>query len=146
MYSPLVGFAAAGLMLLTADAGDNASRKDLEKLQGGWKIQGMQVGGKDVDLADLDGAVLTIDGGSYTLAKDGKTLDEGTITLDATKKPPTLDIQPKRDGAKLLMVVYQLDGDAFKEAFTKDGSSRPTAVASKEGSDVIVISFKREKK
>jgi uncharacterized protein (TIGR03067 family) len=141
----MLTIAAAGLMLLAADAPDKASKKDLDKMQGVWKVKSIQKNGKDIAAELIGNALLTIEGGKYTLNKDGKPMDEGTFTLDAGKKPATIDIQIGKDGPKKVG-IYQIDGDTFTEALVPEGSDRPTELASKEGSPTVLIVFQREKK
>ena len=142
----MLTIAAAGLMLLAADAPDKASKKDLDKMQGVWKVKSIHKGGNEM-AADLIGdSSLTIDGGKYTLNKDGKVVDEGTFTLDSSKKPATIDVQGGKDGANKKVGIYQLDGDTFTEALIADGMDRPTELLSKEGTTHVLIVLQREKK
>src|SRR5258708_5224531 len=141
----LLTIATAGLMRLAADVPDKASKKDLDKLEGVWKIKTIQKNGKDLPAELLADASLTFDGGKYTLSKDGKMVEEGTFTLDASKKPSTIDIQIGKDGGKKIG-IYQIDGDTFTEAIVPEGSDRPTELVTKDGSPAVLVVLQREKK
>jgi uncharacterized protein (TIGR03067 family) len=140
----LISLAAAGLLLTAADNPDDATKKDLAKLQGTWKVQSAQKGGKDVAADDLVFNELTFDGVKMTMIKDGKPTKDATIKIDPSKKPATVDVL---DGDKIVKRgLYDFDGETLKLAVTSKGDDRPTELASKPDSDVTVLVLKREKK
>jgi uncharacterized protein (TIGR03067 family) len=145
MHVNAFALAAVGLMLLAADGSDDATRKDLEKLQGAWKVEAAQQAGKDVAVDKLSMQGLVVEGDKATF-KDPKTSDhDATIKLDASKKPATIDFVNK-DGKVLKQGLYQIDGDDLKLAFLSGEKGRPSELASKAGSDVVVLVLKRMKK
>jgi uncharacterized protein (TIGR03067 family) len=142
----LCAFVAFGLAL-TADAvpGD-ATKKDLDAMQGTWQVVAMEIDGQAVPEEQLKPFKLTIKGdkGSHT-SPDGK-IEEATIKLDATKKPKAIDITPLTgpDKGNTMRGIYTLEGDTIKVCMTHKGDVRPAEF--KGGKDLAVMTMKREKK
>src|ERR1700720_3417383 len=96
--------------LLRADApkGD----KDLD---GDWEMVSTVRDGKDVAPPGEGKALLTINGDSVTF-KMGDMSHKGTIKVDASKTPKTLDLMPA-DGpqaGKTLVGIYEVKGDELR--------------------------------
>jgi uncharacterized protein (TIGR03067 family) len=130
------------VLLVAADAKDDAVKKDLDALQGKWKVTSLQRDGKADDSAK--DAVRVIEGDKYTLdLPTGKV--QGTFKIDPTAKPKTMDQTPSggRFKDKTLLGVYQLDGDTLKICFSEPGKDRPTDFTAKEG--VILAVHKKVK-
>ncbi len=143
MCAGLLAVAMTAAALAAGDAGDNGPKKDLEKMQGAWTVQGITHDGNESPADRVAGLRLLFDGEKYTLTKDGDVVDEGTFKLDAGKK---IDIQSTKGDMRKLNGIYQIDGDAYKEALVPDASERPTELTSKAGSGVILIMMRRDKK
>jgi uncharacterized protein (TIGR03067 family) len=138
----LLGFATVGLVLLVADAADDAARKDTEKLQGTWKLTGVvEPDGKKLGPTEVPDMKLTLEGNKVIQARDGKAINEGTFKIDPTKKPATFDFTDK-DG-KVLAGIYLLDGDDLKYAVDPAGKERPKDFDAK---GIAINIYKREKK
>jgi len=136
---------AAGLLLIAADKPDDATKKDLEKLQGTWNVQSMTRGGKDAPAEEVAKHKLVIEGEKFLPQTDGKKDAEATFKLDATKKPPAIDVTNK-DG-EIALGIYQIDGDTLKLAVQRPGGKdRPTEFTSPADSEVSLMVLKREKK
>jgi uncharacterized protein (TIGR03067 family) len=136
---------AAAVFVVAADAPkDDATKKDLENLQGTWKVQSATRAGKEAPADEISKDKLTFDGNRITVF-NGNREEKATFQLDASKKPPTIDITPDNNATKALG-IYHLEGETLKLCFTKPGSERPKEFASKEGSEVALVVLKREKK
>ena len=141
-----------GLIALTAmqraAAADDASKADLAKLQGKWKIDSLiangkskVVNGKDVDSAMPGENVWTI---SDNKVKYSETEDE--IKLDASQKPKAMDIQVVRDDApEKLLAIYEIEADTLKICVAFDNKGRPKKFESKAGSGHRFFILKRIK-
>ena len=74
------------------------------------------------------------------------TVAECAYALDPKQSPKQLDFTPPKAG-KPVLGIYEVKGDELKvcmrHADSKGG--RPTAFATKEGSGLVLIVFKREK-
>src|SRR5206468_7845297 len=71
------------------------------------------------------------------------TSKEGTIKLDATKKPKQMDATSTEE--KVMLGIYKLDGDRYKVCFAPTGKPRPSEFASKPGSGNLLQVWKRKK-
>jgi uncharacterized protein (TIGR03067 family) len=115
------------------------------KLEGKWILTSLLRDGKaDESMKD---AIREHKGDKYSLApKEGKAVD-GTIKIDASKSPKTMDMMPSegRYKGKTLQGIYEIDGDTLKIAFAEPGKERPTAFESKPGSGVVLAIHKKEK-
>jgi len=122
------------------------AKKDLEKLQGEWIMAGLEVDGKQVPAAKLEGTILRIKGDKYIVTvKDSK--HEVTITLDPTKDPKAIDMAfPDGPNApKIGKGIYRIDGDTFVlcRAQSTEGE-RPTQFGTWPDTGVFMVTWKRK--
>ena len=120
---------------------------DLKAMEGTWKVDSAEAGGKPVESEDLKAIVVKITGDRYEVRmKD--TVDAGTLKLDEAQKPKTMDATDTEglDAGKVVKAIYELTGDTLRVCYTLDGGERPTELATKEGSPVLLLTYKREKK
>jgi uncharacterized protein (TIGR03067 family) len=89
---------------------------------------------------------LTISGDRYTLERGDKT-DRGTIVIDPTATPKTMDIVI-HDGefkGQTWQGIYAVAGDVHKACFAPEGKGRPRRFASEPGSGHVLWVFSRAK-
>jgi uncharacterized protein (TIGR03067 family) len=107
-------------------------------LQGTWIIT--SINGKP----SAEGAqelTLTFAGDKYSQAVASTVNERGTITIDATKKPMTIDlgITEGSDAGKTQLGIFEVKGDALRASFDHPGAAkRPTSFETKEGELAIV--------
>jgi uncharacterized protein (TIGR03067 family) len=89
----------------------------------------------------------TVKGDRYTVSRYRKVAGKGTIKLDATKKPRTIDALPAvaAGNAGAILGIYEFDGNRLKLCFARPGMPRPTELRSKEGSGHTLTVWQREK-
>ena len=90
---------------------------------------------------------LTIKGNEYTADVGGK-VDKGTLKIDASKKPKTMDIVGT-DGpnqGKTFPAIYELSKDTVKICYDLSGKERPKDFKAEEGSKLFLVVYQREKK
>jgi len=140
---PAAVLALSALIFTTAAWAD-----DLKAMEGTWKFEAAEAGGKPVESDDLQAIVVTIAGDRYDVTtKDGK--DAGTLKLDETQKPKTMDATDTEglDAGKVIKAIYELSGDTLRVCYaTDDSSERPKELATKEGSPWLLVTYTREKK
>jgi uncharacterized protein (TIGR03067 family) len=125
----------AVVVLVAADAGEDAAKKDLEKFQGNWQLISMERDGKKTPQEDAKKITLTIQGNKFVLRKDGEVISEGTMTLDPTKKPKEIDetITTGPNKGKVFSAIYEIDDERHRICFAAAGKERPTAFSSSSG-------------
>jgi uncharacterized protein (TIGR03067 family) len=136
------------LWLVAPHTGQNdASKKDLEMLQGDWAAISMIQDGQQLPVDDAQGFFRTITGNRYTVFRYEKTLAKWTFTIDATKKPRTIDSRREgNDKGVPSLGIYDLDAGKLKLCTAGPGKDRPTAFDSKPGSGQTYSVWEREKK
>jgi uncharacterized protein (TIGR03067 family) len=106
----------------------------------------MERDGKKTPQEDAKKITLTIQGNRFVLRKDAEIVSEGTMTLDPTKKPKTIDetITTGPNKGKVFSAIYEIDDEQHKICFAAAGKDRPTAFSSENGQTFQV--WQREKK
>lgn len=140
-----IGVGVLALAVVTVARADDAE-KELEKLQGKWDVTKVVSDGTATD--NLKGVQAVFDKDRLSLVgKEGKR--EFSIKLDPTKKPKAIDMTAL-DGDfkdKTNPAIYELMGDTLKLCLSNEPgeNERPTDLASKEGSKLLLMTFKRSK-
>ena len=106
MRHRLLAVLAVGLLVAAAAPQGDAVKADLDKLQGEWQIQSIEVAGMPLK-GGLPGKV-TIKGDKIDFP-----LADTAIKLMPDQKPKAIDLLRASDGRKWLG-VYTLDGDELK--------------------------------
>jgi uncharacterized protein (TIGR03067 family) len=128
----LFSIGAAAQTTAPAPAQD-AMPKDLAAIQGTWMI----ISVNDQALADQGVEMgLTFTGNKYSQITNGAISETGTIKLDGTKKPMSIDlnIMEGDDAGKLQLGIIEITGDTAKGLFAAPGSgTRPADFMSSDG-------------
>jgi uncharacterized protein (TIGR03067 family) len=141
----LLPSALAVFVLAAADPAD-ASKKDLDRMQGDWAAESMVRDGQQFPDEDAQAYFRTIKGDSYTVFRFSKAAGKGTMKLDATKNPKTVDFTPDGGKSPPLAGIYSLEGDTLTLCYGLPGKPRPTKLASEPDSGNTLSVWKREKK
>jgi uncharacterized protein (TIGR03067 family) len=140
----LASFAVGLLVVLTAQGGDEALKKEKAAIEGAWKIVSFESNkGKD---ANLEGASLEFDkdGKRMTFTHNGET-KKGSFKINPAAKPKEIDINPS-DENKTFEGIYQLDKDKLKICLAPDSNDgRPGEFALKDGKNYVLIVLERAK-
>jgi uncharacterized protein (TIGR03067 family) len=131
---------ALGLLLLMGLVQARAADADQEKLQGKWTVESFEYNGTPVER--MKDATREVKDGKYSLTPKVGDVIEGTIKIDPSKKPKTIDLDVN---GRILKGIYELDGDALKLCYILTDGERPTEFASKPDTSVILILHKRAK-
>jgi uncharacterized protein (TIGR03067 family) len=143
-----LGCLVAAWTIGRAGAQDDTSKKELKKLEGTWATVSIEAAGQKVsDEDEIKTRKLTTKGDKYTLKVGNETV-QGTIEINPTKKPKTIDVKPDSGSnkGKTLLGIYELDGDNLKICLALPGRDRPTAftTAAENGQQLVV--YKRGKR
>lgn len=126
-----------------ADAKDEAVKKEMEKLQGTWKVVKAIKRGDARSDDDLKKIQVVIAGDKLTVTVDGKSMSR-TFTIDPQKKPATIDLITR--GEPTIQGIYELDKDSLKICADPSGNKRPTKFEAGENSSSSMMVLERDKK
>ena len=134
------------LVLAFSLAADGGDAKDGDNLQGTWLPSTAELGGKMFPDEVRKSIKLVVKDTQYTVTV-GKEADQGTVKLNPSAKPKEMDITGT-DGpnkGKTFLAIYELDGDTLRICYDLGGKNRPTEFKTKEGSQLFLVTYKREK-
>jgi uncharacterized protein (TIGR03067 family) len=148
MKRALLTLLAVGLLSAADPTNDDANKKDLEHLQGDWAGVSMIRDGAKVSDDEIQVVFRTIKGSESTLFLFEKALLKETFTIDASKKPKTIDVLAAMGPAKAkpMLGIYEIDKNTLKICLAEPGKDRPTDFAAKAGSGHTLTVWEREKK
>ena len=118
-------------------AGD--AKKDLELLQGDWKIESVQESsGKNGNDSDIKAMVVTFKGDSMKITLKGELIENHKIKIDAAATPRTIDFTHLEgpDKGKTEPGIYKVEGDKLTICVNDPGKDRPSAFAIKDGTKI----------
>jgi uncharacterized protein (TIGR03067 family) len=121
----------------------DASKEDLEKMQGEWAAVSMTRDGQKFSDDEAQAFFRTVKGDEYTVHHFRRVLGKGRFTIDASKKPKTIDVTT--NGLKVLG-IYELDGNTYRVCTGLPGKERPTDFTSPEGSGRTLATWERDKR
>jgi uncharacterized protein (TIGR03067 family) len=123
-----------------------ARADDAADLKDTWKPTEGKHAGEPLSKDLIDSITLTLTDGMYQVKVAG--LDEsGTVKIDATKTPKTMDIvatEGKNKGRKVL-AIYDLTGDTLKVCYDVQGGPRPVGFESTAENKMLLVIYKRKK-
>src|SRR5215813_8099761 len=103
---------------------NSATKKDLEGLQGTWRLISAVEDGKSLDEDKVKQTTIVIKDDTFRfpqLAEDA-TSKAGTFKLDATKKPKQMDTVSTEK--EVMHGIYELEGDNYKVCFAPGQQAR----------------------
>jgi uncharacterized protein (TIGR03067 family) len=120
--------------------------KDGDALEGAWLPATAEFAGNTFPDEVRKTMKLVIKGDKFSVSV-GKVVDQGTIKLDASAKPKKMETVCT-DGpnkGRTFPAIYELDRDTLKICYNLSGKSHPTEFKTKEGSQLFLVTYKREK-
>ena len=89
---------------------------------------------------------LVVKDDKYTVTV-GKQVDRGAVKLSSKAKPKTLDATGTEgpNKGKTILAIYERDGDTLRVCYDLSGKSRPTEFKTREGTQLFLVTYKREK-
>lgn len=139
-------YVAPALILSFALAARGGDAKDGDTIQGTWLPATAELAGKMFPDEVRKTIKLVVKGDKYTVTV-GKEVDQGTVKLNATAKPKEMDITGT-DGpnkGKTIRAIYERDGDTLRICYDLSGKGRPAEFKTKEGTQLFLVTYKREK-
>jgi uncharacterized protein (TIGR03067 family) len=141
----------AGVRSPAADGSVNeeAVAKELQAFKGTWRLSFKEEDGKKFGEEEIKDVITTNDeSGKVSVRRGGKLFNEGTVKLDPTKTPKTIDVTfigCERKG-QMVLGIYEIESDAFRVCVARPGAERPAEFSAKAGSGCTLIVYTREKK
>ena len=123
-----------------------ADAKDGDALQGVWLPSTAELAGKMFPDEVRKSIKLVIKDDKYTTTV-GEAVDQGTVKLNPSAKPKEMDVTGT-DGpnkGKTFLAIYELDGDTLRICYDLSGKNYPTEFKTKEGTQLFLVAYKREK-
>src|SRR5690349_18558084 len=110
-----VALAAAVLLVLPAWAQDKDAKKELDKLQGEWKLVAGEAEGVKIADNDLDHSTLLITGDKYDFNSPAEK-EKGKLTIKPGTAPLQVDMDVTEGMAqgKKQLGIYEIKGDRVK--------------------------------
>jgi uncharacterized protein (TIGR03067 family) len=117
---------------------------DLDKLQGTWHITSLEADGQEMPEVAFDGATIIINEQEFKSLGMGAEY-EGTIEIDQTQKPKTLDLvfTVGHAAGTRNPGIYKLVKDRWTICLATRGIKRPLTFATKPGSGHALETLKR---
>ncbi len=125
--------------------GASAAAGSLKKFAGKWVPVEVTINGQAMDKDKLDAVLLTIEGHHYRSVV-GDKMDEGTIAIDESKQPATMDVLRKQaDGeAATIPAIYEFTDGALRICYAIGTPARPTEFKSEVDGGTLLVTYKRE--
>ena len=138
-------FLAIALVLSFLSAAWSGDAKD-DTLQGTWLPSSAELGGKVFPDEVRKTIKLVIKGDKYTVTV-GEKVDKGTVKLNPAAKPKALDITGTEgpNKGKTILAIYERNGDTLRVCYDLSGKNRPKEFKTKEGTQLFLVTYKREK-
>jgi uncharacterized protein (TIGR03067 family) len=132
-------------LLAADDAREEAAKKDLKAFAGKWNNTFVERDGKKARDEELVNVFVTHEGNKVTVRVGDKVIVQGTIALDPTKKPKTMDFTStaRENKGQVFLGIYKFTGDSYRLCLADPGKERPTEFSSKLGALIV---YTREKK
>jgi uncharacterized protein (TIGR03067 family) len=141
---PLKSFTALAVFLVLAPLVPAADAKAGD-LDGTWLAEKAELAGQKYPDEFRKSLKLVIDGDKYTGTAERP--DRGTLKVDASARPKAMDITGT-DGpnkGKTFPAIYEHDGDTLRICYDLSGKARPTTFATKPGTKLFLVTYKRAK-
>lgn len=133
--------------LFAAQPAEDEKSKVGKKLVGSWQLQKGVIGGVPMPEAAAKKLTLELSSGKYVL-RGAESPDEGTWTIDVSKKPYAMDIKGVEgpNKGKTFLCIFETEGDALKVCYDLAGKKRPTKFDSPKKTLNFLAEYKRVKK
>jgi uncharacterized protein (TIGR03067 family) len=134
------------LLFAAEPRGNDADKKELDKLQGDWTMVSMEFRGKKASDEEVKNYKLTIKDDQWTVTVNGRD-NKATIKIDPSKDPKTIDLTfTINDVISLSRGIYKLDGDTLSVCRNMGDNERPKEFKTSEEAGGGLVVWKRASK
>ena len=126
---------------------EDRGQKELDRLQGTWKVLRVDVNGAPMPLKAFQKVTILVKGDEITFTLEDKIYDKLTFDPDPTTKPRSADLRHTSGLKKGVRerAIYELQGDQLKLCIAQPRQKRPTDFISEEGTGQQLFLLKRAK-
>jgi uncharacterized protein (TIGR03067 family) len=136
-------------LLIAADSPRGDAKKDLDRIQGSWVAASGESKGNAIPDEQVKGTKFVLKGDKYSYTVGDTYQEEGTLKVDPTKKPKTIDVTIAEgdDKGETQLGIYELDKDTLKLCFAPPGKdkTRPKDFSTNAGNQQLLLALTREK-
>lgn len=146
-----VVIAAASAFALAADASDKeeAIKSDRALLAGEWRVVSVEANG-NTNADPVVARVTVVNGldGKWSLLSNGKTIAEGTSTIDPTSSPKTIELKSHRGSVENARGthyrgIYEVHETTRRLCFVPADKPLPESFAGGRETGQILVKFER---
>jgi uncharacterized protein (TIGR03067 family) len=130
--------------LLTIGATPAAT--DDSTADGTWQAVTAELAGKPFPQQITDSITLVVKDGGY-LVMVGDKPDKGTVKVDTSKTPHTMDITGTEgpNKGKTFLCIYEVKGDKLKVCYDLSGKARPSEFKTEPNTLLYLVEYQRKK-
>jgi uncharacterized protein (TIGR03067 family) len=123
------------------------ANEDGDAMQGTWLASTAELAGNQFPDEVRKSIKLVIKDGQYTVTVGGAP-DKGTVKLDPSAKPKAMDITGTEgpNKGKTILAIYEVEGDTLQVCYDLGGKNRPAEFKTKAGTQLFLVTYKREKR
>jgi uncharacterized protein (TIGR03067 family) len=131
---------------IASSQNNDKTKKDLADMEGTWVPSAAELDGEKLPDAAIKSIKLVIKDDKYTVTVDN-SVDEGTVTLDTASDPRGIEIKgtkgPNKD--KTIPAIYELNNDTLRVCYDLNEKKRPTEFKTRSGTNLYLVTYKRQK-
>lgn len=130
----------------SCSSGGGEAQAGSESIDGTWLASTAELAGVPFPEELRKSIKLVIGDGKYTVTV-GAQPDKGTLALDASKTPKTVDITGTEgpNQGKTILAIYERTGDTLRICYDLSGAARPTEFKTAEATQLFLVTYEREK-
>jgi uncharacterized protein (TIGR03067 family) len=125
-------------------------KADTRGLAGAWRPVSSEQAGRPEPEEQFRNHRLSFTNDTFTVHRNDEVLMRGTYTVDASTSPATIDMtidehakRPEHKG-KVVRGILEQSGDTLKWCAGQPDAERPAAFETREGTEQMLVVFKRE--
>jgi uncharacterized protein (TIGR03067 family) len=136
--------AASGPALVAQDAKGPAQAT--KQLEGTWEVVSVTQDGRKVAPEGQGKTQFIVKDGKWRVKKGDQMVEEGTLKIDPSTTPHTIDVMPTTGEHKgqTMHGIYEVKGDTARDCFAMQaGKQRPKSFSADQGSGSRLTEYRR---
>jgi uncharacterized protein (TIGR03067 family) len=126
-------------------ASDDATRKELARLEGTWRIVASEKDGQESPPGDVESMTYSVARDKYIVRRRGEVVEEGRFRIDPTRRPRSIDAFPTKPEGKIQRGIYEWgeDGTPSDLLHPSGQEDRPARFSTTEGTGHTLTTARR---